>query len=65
MRKKVPSSYVDEFALVSALEVPEDGGLVQVGQVGHVLAFLKLGRVDRYHQLTLGHLFLKKQINFL
>ena len=32
--------------LVSSLEVPEDGAIVEEGQVGHVLALLKLGRVD-------------------
>ena len=37
---------VDELGLVSGLQVPEDGGVVEVGQVDHVLALLKLGGVD-------------------
>ena len=37
---------VDELGLVSGLQVPEDGGVVEVGQVDHVLALLELGRVD-------------------
>ena len=36
---------VDELGLVSGLQVPEDGGVVEVGQVDHVLALLELGRV--------------------
>ena len=32
--------------MVSGPEVVKDRGLVEVGQVGHVLALLKLGRVD-------------------
>jgi hypothetical protein len=32
--------------LVASLEVPEDGAIVEEGEVGHVLALLELGRVD-------------------
>ena len=32
--------------MVSGPEVVKDGGLVEVGQVGHVLTLFKLGRVD-------------------
>ena len=35
------------------MEVVEDGGLVQVGQVGHILAFFKLPRVDLEITLSL------------
>ena len=38
--------YIDELGLVSGPEVVQDRGLVEVGQVGHVLTLLKLGRVD-------------------
>ena len=38
-------TYVDQLGLVASLEVVEDRGLIEVGQVGHVLALLKLGRV--------------------
>ena len=34
---------VDELGLVSGLQVPEDGGVVKIGQIHHVLAFFKLG----------------------
>ena len=36
---------VDHLGLVTGLQVPEDGGIVEVGQVDHVLALLKLRRV--------------------
>merc|ERR1711899_147185 len=36
---------VDQLGLVAGLQVPEDGGVVEVGQVDHVLALLELGRV--------------------
>ena len=36
---------VDHLGLVARLQVPEDGGVVEEGQVHHVLALLKLGRV--------------------
>ena len=44
--------------LVSGLEVVEDTGLVEVGQVGHVLAAVELGRVHLAHQVLLEHLLL-------
>merc|ERR1712012_213266 len=37
---------VDQLGLVAGLQVPEDGSVVEVGQVDHVLALLELGRVD-------------------
>ena len=40
---------VDHLCLISGLQVPEDGGIVEEGQVDHVLALLKLGRVDSPH----------------
>ena len=54
------NAYIDEFTLVASLQVPKDRGLVQVGQVGHVLAFLKLGWIDGNHRLVLEDLFLQK-----
>ena len=36
---------MDHLGLVAGLQVPEDGGVVEEGQVHHVLALLKLGRV--------------------
>ena len=44
--------------LVASLKVPEDGAVIEKGQVGHVLAFLKLGRVDLAEVLGLEYLFL-------
>ena len=37
---------MDELGLVAGLQVPEDGSVVEVGQVDHVLALLELGGVD-------------------
>merc|ERR1711971_737949 len=37
---------VDQLGLVVGLQVPEDRSVVEVGQVDHVLALLKLGGVD-------------------
>ena len=37
---------MDHLGLVAGLQVPEDGRVVEEGQVDHVLAFLKLGWVD-------------------
>ena len=37
---------MDQFSLITGLQVPEDGGVVEVGQIDHVLALLKLGGVD-------------------
>jgi hypothetical protein len=53
------ATYVDEFALVSALEVPENGGVVEIGEVGHVLALFKLGRIHGNRALGFHHFFLK------
>ena len=40
---------MDHLGLVAGLQVPEDGGVVEEGQVDHVLALLKLRRVDSAH----------------
>merc|ERR1712223_2278739 len=40
---------VDHLGLVASLQVPEDGGIVEEGQVDHVLALLELGRVHPAH----------------
>ena len=37
---------MDHLGLVASLQVPEDGGIVEEGQVDHVLALLKLWGVD-------------------
>ena len=40
---------MDHLGLVAGLQVPEDGRVVEEGQVDHVLALLELGRVDPAH----------------
>merc|ERR550532_63808 len=37
---------VDKLCLVASLQIPEDGGVIEEGQVDHVLDLLELGRVD-------------------
>ena len=37
---------VDHLSLVTSLQIPEDGGIIEEGQIDHVLTLLKLGRVD-------------------
>ena len=37
---------VDHLGLVAGLQVPEDGRIVEEGQVDHVLAFLEFGGVN-------------------
>lgn len=46
-------TYVDQLMIVSLLEVIQDGRVIQVCQVGHVLAFLVLGRVHLPYQVLL------------
>ena len=33
---------VDQLGLVTSLQVPENGSVIEIGQVDHVLALLKL-----------------------
>ena len=40
------NTYVDETIEVSLSQVVQDGSLVQVGHVGHVVCHLKLGWVN-------------------
>ena len=49
---------VDQPLHVAHLQVKEDRGVIEVGQVGHVLAAVILGRVDLGHQLLLERLIL-------
>ena len=55
--------YIDELGLVSGPEVVQDGGLVEVGQVGHVLALLKLGRVHLLYLIPFEHLLVVTDAN--
>ena len=49
---------VDQLVDISDLQVPEDGGVIEVGQVGHILAAIELGGVDLAHLVLLVHLLL-------
>jgi hypothetical protein len=37
---------VDQLSLVSGFQIIEDGSIIEVSQVSHVLHLLELGRVD-------------------
>ena len=50
---------VDHFGLEAYLQVPEYRSIIEKSQVGHVLALLKLGRVDLPNFLALEHFFLE------
>ena len=54
-------THIDELDEVALLEVVEHGGVVEVGQVGHVLALLILGRVHLLHLLLLNALLLETE----
>ena len=49
---------IDQLGLEADLQVVEDRGVIQVSQVGHVLALLKLGRVDLAKFFRFEHFFL-------
>ena len=49
---------VDQPLNVPLVQVEQDGGVVEVSQVGHVLAAVELGRVDLTDQVLLEDLLL-------
>ena len=49
---------VDESLNVSLLQVEQDGGVIEIGQVRHVLAAVVLGRIDLGNKLLLEGLLL-------
>ena len=49
---------VDQLGLVPGFQVVKDRSIIEKGQVGHVIAFLKLGWIDRASLLRLEGLFL-------
>ena len=53
-----PRVGIDELSLETDLQVMEYRGIVQISQVGHVFALLKLRRVDLTQLLSLEHFFL-------
>lgn len=59
------STYVDQFGVVTLLEIVQHRRLVQVGQVGHIFGFLEFRRVH-LGQLVLAKLFrLREHFLFL
>ena len=50
---------VDKLGLETDLQVVEDRGIIKESQVSHVLALLKLWRVDLANLLRLENLFLE------
>ena len=51
---------VDEFSLEANFQVMEDRSIIQEGQVSHILALLKLWRVDLANLVRLEDFFLEK-----
>ena len=51
-------AYVDEPRVISSSEVVQNGRLVEVGQVGHVVDLLKLWRVHLLDDILLDRLLL-------
>ena len=49
---------VDKPGLEPDLQVVEDGSVIEVGQVGHVLTLLELGRIDLTNLIILEDFFL-------
>merc|ERR1712079_298604 len=47
---------VDELVLVPAHRVPQDAGIAEEGEVGHVVGAIELGGVDLAHLVLLEHL---------
>ena len=52
---------VDKLVDISDPQVPEDRGIIEVGQVGHVDAAVELGRVDLADLVLLPNFFLIHQ----
>ena len=53
---------VDQLVLVPHHGVPEDAGVAEEGEVGHVLGAVKLGRVDLADNILFEHLNLSIDI---
>lgn len=46
-------TYVDQLGTITLAQVMQDRGIVKIGQVRHILAFLVFGRVDLADQILL------------
>merc|ERR1712045_366639 len=55
---------VDQLVLVSDDRVPQNTGVTEIGEVGHVLRAVELGRVDLADLLLLVHLDLAVDVDF-
>jgi hypothetical protein len=51
---------MNKLGLVASLQVVEDRCIIEIGQVDHVITFLKLGRVDLTNLSRWESFFLKK-----
>ena len=49
---------MDQLGLVTGLQVPEDGSIIEEGEVDHILAFLELGWIDLSKFFGFENLFL-------
>ena len=58
VRVSKPATYVDKLIDITRFQVPKHRGIVKVGQVGHVLAFLVFGRVHLLQLVFLKGLLL-------
>ena len=56
---------VDQLGLVASLQVPEDGAVIKECEVSHVLALLKLGRIDLAKVFRFECFFLEHKNYFL
>jgi hypothetical protein len=52
---------VDELVLVPDHGVPQDTSIVEIGQAGHVVGAVKLGRVDLANLVSFENFFLGKK----
>ena len=54
---------VDQLVDISDLQIPENRGVIEIGQIGHILAAVELGGVDLTHLVLLVHLLLQTGVN--
>jgi len=57
-------THVDVAASVARTQVVQHGSLVQVGQVGHVLNLLELGRIHLLNRIFLNRFLLQQNTLF-
>ena len=52
---------IDELGFESNIQVVKDRSIIEIGQISHVLTFLKFWWIDLSDLFRLEYLFLKKQ----